>query len=155
MRPRTSLAPQKAISQNHGQKFPHFLICPSVVTKTDLHPPWNVHLWVSELPSSRGSSLLQDLGYTALRLHGAVQETMCHVTLSQMLEPREAHVPVWDPASGSGLTCSVGSEFLVGPTSPGPTSIPIHIGSRARGPERPNARNPEGGRLHQALKSCT
>ena len=49
--------------------------------QTDLHPLWTVQLWVSELPSSQSSSLLQDLGHTVLSLCVAVQETMCHATL--------------------------------------------------------------------------
>ena len=50
-------------------------------TQTDLHPLWKVHLWVSGSPSSRSSSLLQDLGYVVLSLHAVVQGNMCHVTL--------------------------------------------------------------------------
>ena len=46
-----------------------------------LHPLWNVHLWVSESPSSCSSSLLQDLGYVVLCLCVVVQSNMCHVTL--------------------------------------------------------------------------
>ena len=54
---------------------------PYLSTQTDLHSLWKVHLWVSELPSSRSSSLLPDLGCTALSLQVVVQVTMCHVTL--------------------------------------------------------------------------
>ena len=80
-RPSTSHASQKAMSQNHAQKF---LISPSVhkpAVQTGLHPLWKVLLWVSELPSSHSHSLLQDLGYVVLSLHVVVQGHMCCVTL--------------------------------------------------------------------------
>ena len=79
------------------------------------------------------------------------------------------HVPCYirsqvSEAGALGGTCScmrpclqeshVGSKSLMGPTSPGPTSALIHVGSRARSPERPNAKNLEGESSHQALKSC-
>ena len=50
---------------------------------------------------------------------------------------------MWDPASRSGLPSSSGSKLLVGLASPGLLSIPIHVGSRARGQEHPNAKSPE------------
>ncbi|KAF6084291.1 hypothetical protein HJG60_008568 [Phyllostomus discolor] len=111
---------------------------------TDLHPLQNVHLWASESPSSRSGSLLQDLGCAVLSLHVVAQETMCRVTLSQRLQPREAGVPSWDPASRNRLPSSVGSKPLGGPTSPGPMSTSIHAGSRARGPECPKAKSSDG-----------
>ena len=80
-RPKTSLASGKATGQNHAQKFPMSFSFHQPVTETDFHPLWNVHFWVSESPSSRSSSLLQDLGCTILSLHVLVQENMCCVTL--------------------------------------------------------------------------
>ena len=74
MRPRTSLAPQKTTSQTHAQKFPISLSVFKPVTQTDVHPLWNVHLWVSESLSSRRSSLLQGLWCAALSLHAVVLE---------------------------------------------------------------------------------
>ena len=58
MRPRTSLASQKATSQNHAQEFPISLSVHLPVMQTDPHPVPNVHSRVSESPSSRSSSLL-------------------------------------------------------------------------------------------------
>ena len=77
------LAPQKATSHNRVQNFPISLSVHQPVTQTDLYHLWRVHLWVSESPSSRSSSLLQDLRCAVLSLHVAVQETKCSVTLSQ------------------------------------------------------------------------
>ena len=74
MRPRTSLASPKTTSQNHTQKFPMSLSVHQLVMQTGLHPLWDVHLCVSDLPSSRSSVLLQDLGCVALGLHVAVPE---------------------------------------------------------------------------------
>ena len=48
----------------------HILICP-LTSHTDFHSFWNVHLWVSESPFFRSSSLLQDLGGALLSLHVA------------------------------------------------------------------------------------
>ena len=42
-RPHTSLAPQKATSQNHAQKFPIPLSVLKPAEQRDLHPLWNVH----------------------------------------------------------------------------------------------------------------
>ena len=81
-RPSTSLVPQKATSQNHVQKFPLSLSVLKSARQADLHRLWNVHLWVSESPSSCSSSLLQDLGYAVLSLHVMVQENMCCATLN-------------------------------------------------------------------------
>ena len=60
--------------------------------QTDLHPPWNVLLWVSESPSSGSSSLLQDLGCAVLSLHVVVQQITCMLHWITV-ESREAHVP--------------------------------------------------------------
>ena len=59
-----------------------------------------------------------------------------------MLELSEACAPVWDPAFSNWLH-PYGSKPLVGPVSLGPTSSPIPVESRARGPEHPNAKSPE------------
>ena len=77
----SSLASQKATSQNHAPKFPISLSVLNPAVQTDPHPLWNVHLWVSESPSSHSSSLLQGLGCAVLSLHAVVQENMCCVTL--------------------------------------------------------------------------
>ena len=53
---------------NHAQKFPTSLSVLRLATQTGLHPLWNMHLWVSESPSSRSSSLLQELGCAVLSL---------------------------------------------------------------------------------------
>ena len=79
-RPRASLAPQKATSQNHTQKFPMSLSALKLVMQTSLRPLWKVPLWVSESPSSRSSSLLQDLGRAALSLQAVAQGTMGRAT---------------------------------------------------------------------------
>ena len=150
-RPRTALVPQKAVSQNHAQKFSISLSVLKQVSQKYLRPLQHVHLWVSESPSSRSSSPLQGLWYAAPSLHVAAQKpcAMLHwVMVSQVLEPREALVPAWDPASRSGLPSSVGSKSLVGPASPGPVSAPVHVGIRARGPECPNAKA-------QRARACT
>ena len=39
--------------------------------------------------------------------------------------------------------------------TPGPTSAPVHAGSRARGPAYPNVKSPEGESLNQALQPHT
>ena len=49
----------------------------------------------------------------------------------------------------------IGSNSLVGPASPGPMNAPIHVQSRARGPECPKCQSPEGESLYLALKPCT
>ena len=74
MRPRASLAPQKLTSQNHAQKFPISLSVHQPVMLIDPHPPWNVHLWVSESPSPPCGSLLQDLGYIVFSLCVALRK---------------------------------------------------------------------------------
>ena len=87
-------------------------------------------------PSSHRSSLLQNLGYTALSPCSSLG-TLCCATLdhvSQMLEPREAHTPAGEPVSRSGLPSSAGSKPLVGPTSPSPTSRPICAGEQGQRP---------------------
>ena len=71
----------KGYKPNHVQKFSIPLHVPYPVPHSDLHPLWKVHLWVSKLPSSHSSSLLQDLGCGVLSLHVVVQENMCCVTL--------------------------------------------------------------------------
>ena len=92
--PSIFLAPQKAISQNHSQKFPISLSVLKPVLQTDPHSLWNVLSCVSELPSSCSSCLLQDLGYAVLSLHVVVQESICCVTLDHGgLESREPHIP--------------------------------------------------------------
>ena len=81
MRPSTSPAPHQPISPNHAQKFPKSLSVLKLAVQIGLHPLWKVHLWVSESPSSRTSSVLQDLLYVVLGLHVVVQGNMCYVTL--------------------------------------------------------------------------
>ena len=66
-------------------------VCTAAV-QTVLYPLWKGRLWVSEPPSSRSSSLPQDLGCVVLGLHVVVQET-CAVLHSVMVESREAHIP--------------------------------------------------------------
>ena len=66
---------------NHAQKFPTSLSVLRLAAQTGLHPLWNMHLWVSESPSSRSSRLLQDLGYIILSFHVVVQGNMSCVTL--------------------------------------------------------------------------
>ena len=81
MKPSSSLAPQKFISQNHAQSPPIRLSVLRLTVHTGLISLWNVHLWVAKSPSSLRSSVLQDLGYDVLSLHVIVQENMCHVAL--------------------------------------------------------------------------
>ena len=65
------------------------------------------------------------------------------ILVSQVLEPSKACIPAWDlPYLQQQASILVESKPLVGLTSPGPTSAPIHVGGRARGPEHPNAKNP-------------
>ena len=64
--------------------MPRSSLYPSLLksaAQTGLHLLWKVHVWVSELPSSRSTSLLQDLGCAVLSLHAVVQGNMCRVTL--------------------------------------------------------------------------
>ena len=65
------------------------------------------------------------------------------IILTQMLEPREAHVPVWSPPSRSGLPSIQDLSPWWAQHLPSHTSAPIHVGSRVRGPERPNTKGPE------------
>ena len=108
---RSFLAPQKATSQNDGQISPISLSVIKLVTQMDLHHLWNVHLRFSGSPSSRSSSLLQGLWCTVLSLYVAVQETMCCITLSQRVDPREAH----EPSVGSCIQ-EWAPHFLLGPS---------------------------------------
>ena len=65
------------------------------------------------------------------------------ILVSQVLEPSKACIPAWDlPYLQQQASILVESKPLVGLTSPGPTSAPIHVGGRARCPEHPNAKNP-------------
>ena len=142
-RDKTSLAPQKATSQNHAQKSPISLSVHQLVTQTDLHPLWSVHWCVSESPSSRSSSLLQDLGCAVLSLHVVVQENMCCVTLdhggvqggtcpkrvtSPHVLQRSRSMPLSIPGHSSALSISHESGWLgrspealpaLAPSSPG------------------------------------
>ena len=111
-------------------------------SQSDCHPLWNVHLWVSESPSSHITLPFESGVHCSqpprrsLGNHGT-----CYT------------VPAWDPVSRSELPSSVGSKPLVGPVFPGPTSTPVHTGNRARSPEHPYTKKPEGESLYQALKS--
>ena len=80
-RPSTSLSPHQTTSQKHAPEFPVSLSVPKPATQTGLRPLWNVHLWVSESPSSHSSSLLQDLGYVVFSLPVVVQGSRRRVTL--------------------------------------------------------------------------
>ena len=82
-RPTASLAPQKAISHNHAQKFPISSSVLKQAVQTGVHPLWKVHLWVSESPSSRSSCLLQGLGCAVPSLRAVVQGNTCSVTLGR------------------------------------------------------------------------
>lgn len=116
-RPSTSLALQKATSQNHVQKVPISLSVHQAVTKTAIHPLWNVHLWVSELPSSHSCSPPSGSGVHVLSLHVAVQETCAVIhcprskrvtslyvfkeSISQQLSiPDQSSAPSISPESG-------------------------------------------------------
>ena len=90
-RPSTSLAPQKATSQNHAQKFPMSLSVLKPAVQTGLHPLWNVHLWVSESPSSCSSSLFQIWGTfsASMQWFRETRAVLHWVTVGS----REAHVP--------------------------------------------------------------
>ena len=87
------------MSQNHAWKFPISLSVHQPVTQTDLHPLWNVHLWVSESPPSHSSSLLE-VGRAVLSLCVAVQETTGRVTLNH---------GVSDPGAQGGSRACVGT----------------------------------------------
>ena len=103
----------------------------NTTTQRDIHPLWIVHSGVSESPSSCSSSLLQNLGCTALNLCVAVQEpwAMLHwIVVFKRLEPSEARIPAWDPDSRNGLT----TLRCLNPWwvwhLPGPMSMSIHSG---------------------------
>ena len=84
--------------------------------------------------------------------------TVCCATLSrsQKVEPREAHVPAWDPASWSGLPSFAGFKPLVGPHLLAPQGLPSMwgVGSEAQNVQIPKAQR-ERESLHQAPKSHT
>ena len=80
-RPSIFLAPHQATNQKHNRKFPISLSVLKPAAQTSLHPLWKAHLWVAEMPSSRSSSPLQDVGYVVLSLHVVVQGNMCRVAL--------------------------------------------------------------------------
>ena len=126
----------KAYKPKPCPEVPHILICPSASHANRSSPSLECtlvgfrvtipSLWLS--PPGSGVHCFQPLCSTS--------ETMCCVTLSQKVEPREAHVPAWDPASTSELPSSGVSKTLVGPASPGPTSAPVLQGA---GPEAQKA----------------
>ena len=108
----------QAISQKHAPKFPISSSVLKPVAQTILHPLWKLHSWVSELPSSRSSSLLQHLGYIVISLYVVVQET-CAMLHQVMVESGEAHVPrEW-------LLCTSFREAEV--YIPGHSSVPKHL----------------------------
>ena len=74
---------------------------------------------------------------TALRVE-AVQDPCARlhwVVASHRLEPSEAHIPVWDPASGELASNCAGPKSQVGPASASPTSTPICAGQSKRAQE--------------------
>ena len=73
----------KGYEAKHAQKFPTPLSVLQHAAQTDLRPLWNVHLWVSESPSSRSSSLLQGLGCAVLSLHPRVVPVQNHPRVVQ------------------------------------------------------------------------
>ena len=81
--PEFLLLPKRLIT---SQKFSISLSILSELTlasQTDLPPLWNVHVWVSELPSPYSSSLCQGPGCAALSLRVAVQDPVPCSTGSQ------------------------------------------------------------------------
>ena len=152
MRPRTSLAKKKIVSQNQAQKFPISLPVLKLVPQTVLHPLWNVHVWVSESPSScsnflsfRTWAMLLSVSSSGSGNHVpcCTRSGLCciwcprcwslekHTFQRGTLPPRAGSHPLWGPKPLEGLA------------SPGPTRGPIHAGNRVRGPEYPNAKIPE------------
>ena len=110
--------------------------------QTDLHPLWNVHLWVSESPSSCDSCLFWILWHAALSLHVVVQETMCHVTLGHGVPEagaREGMHPSMAPCLWEWASNPVGPKPLVGAASSSPRNTPIHVGSKNQYSEDPSA----------------
>ena len=101
---------------------------------THLHPLWNVHLWVSESPSSCNNSLFQDLGCAAFSFCIAVQGpcTMQHwIIVSQRLQASKACLPAWDTEQSSNY---VGHKSLVGLAAAGPTRALIYVEIKGQQP---------------------
>ena len=114
MRPSTSLASHQAISQNHALKFLITLSVLKPAARMDLCLLWNVHSWVSESPTSRSSSPLEDMGYVVLSLHVVVQGNTCPVTL--------------DPSGVQEATCpkGVASPYVLQRSTCLQLNIPSH-----------------------------
>ena len=113
--------------------------------QTNLHPLWNVHFWVSEMPSSHSSSLLHDLGYCSQPPCSSSGKCLPYYTRSWCLK-------CWSPGSHMSLTRTMsqgrapihaGSKSLVHPTS-GLMSASILSRIRARGPKCPKCQKPRG-----------
>ena len=148
MRPRTSLAPKKSTSQNQVQKFPISFSVLKLVTQISILSRlctmnFRVAILLQQLPPS-------EVCCPQFPFSSAV---CCCYTVPEAGAQGDMS-PSMGPASRNGLPSSVGSKPLVGPTS-SPTSALIHVGSRARCPECPNAKNPEIESLHQDPKSHT
>ena len=143
VRPRMSLALQKAASQTMPRRspFPYLSLswsCKQISTLSGMctggfqscHP----------LPAAS----LSGSGMHGSQSPPSRPRTMCHATPDHSVPEagaREAQVPVWAPASRSGLPSMRGLSLWC--TESGPTiTPPVHSGSRARGPECPNVKSP-------------